>query len=382
MSRIICALFALFTACLGVLTLSTPYAAYSEAENRYLAPLPHLTAEAVVSGEFTKQVATFSADHVPFRTALLQMHATSEILLGRNETGDTFVCPDGYLVRRLELQDTACLDRSLQSASNIRSKLISGGIPAVFVCAPRAIDVLCDLLPAGYPKDSADNLQKHLNTHAPAALFPAALLGQKAALGEAVFFHTDHHWTPLGAYYVYQSLGKHLGYTPYDINDFTAKQITADFMGTSASRASYPFVRPDAIICYRYDADADLFVTDLSTGTVKKGLYREEFLTKKDKYAYFLGGNFAHLRITGTPDKPRLLLIKDSYANCMVPFLARHFNIDLVDFRYVRGDATAFFHTLLKENQFDAALLLLNAETLSTDRSLTPFSGISIDLKG
>ncbi len=365
-SRAVCALFAAFIFGLGILTVALPSPAFSETENRYLAPMLSATPRSVLSGEYTHSIADFSADHIPFRTFFLHLRSAGEVLMGKNENNHTFICHGGHLIKRLELAETDTLKESIAGAAAIRQTLAERGIPAVFVCAPRAIDVMDTALPALYPKDSADKVRSYLP---PSALFPADLLSEHAKEGETVFFHTDHHWTPLGAYYVYRELGEHLGYTPYSLSDFTAEQAAHDFFGTSASAAMFPFADPDTIVRYRYEGDDTLTVTDLSTGEATKGLYRDEFLEKKDKYAMFLGGNFAHLRITGDGEKPRLLLIKDSYANCMVPFLSRHFDIDLVDFRYVRTDKAAFLADLLT-TRFDAALLLLNVETLSTSAAL------------
>ena len=53
-----------------------------------------------------------------------------------------------------------------------------------------------------------------------------------------------------------------------------------------------------------------------------------------DKYAVLLGGNYAHASVYSDAEKPSLLIIKDSFANAVIPFLSLHFNIDLVDPRY------------------------------------------------
>ena len=45
------------------------------------------------------------------------------------------------------------------------------------------------------------------------------------------------------------------------------------------------------------------------------------------------------IRNSAVKDGGKLLLIKDSYANCMVPFLAQHFSeIHVVDLRYFNFD--------------------------------------------
>lgn len=373
LSRMTCTIFACLIFALGVLTFAMPAEEFSEEENRYLSVPPVFSVESVFSGRYTGDVASFVCDHVPFRLALLRGKCESERLLGRGENNRVLFGKDGYLIKRLELEDTDTLKESLAGAQKLAAFFEKNGIPATFICAPRAIDTLGAYLPSGYPSGT-DATKAYLTSHAEGAVFPAALLAEKAARGEQIFFRTDHHWTPLGAYYIYEMLGEKMGYSPLPLSAFDAEVATGDFLGTSASAALLPNVTPDRIVRYRYEGDDALTVTDMSTGEVKMGLYRDEFLQKKDKYASFLGGNFAHLRITGEGDRPRLLLIKDSYANCLVPFLARHYDIDLIDLRYLRDDAPDYIREISDTQGFDRALLLFNLQSLSEGVGLAPFA--------
>lgn len=374
LSRITVALFAFLIVGLGALTLVLPKKEYSEEENRYLQSAPVLSAEAVFSGQYMKELGSFASDHVPFRSLLLFGKCEGERLLLRAENNHVLFGKDGYLIKRLEWQNSDTFQESLLGALEIERLLEGNDIPTTLVCAPRAIDVLGAYLPEKYPDTEAQRIENHLTTYAPSAIFPASLLAEKAENGESVFFRTDHHWTPLGAYYIYEMLGKKMGYTPLPLSHFEVEVASESFIGTSASAAMTRNVMPDCILRYRYQGDDAFRITDMSTGEVSIGLYRDEFLAKKDKYASFLGGNFAHLRITGSGNRPRLLIIKDSYANCLVPFLARHYDIELVDLRYIRGDASAFLSSLLTSSNFECALLLFNVQSLSDGVGLAPFA--------
>ena len=73
-------------------------------------------------------------------------------------------------------------------------------------------------------------------------------------------------------------------------------------------------------------------------GTVTDSLYDMTALEKKDKYELFLGGNYAKAVLrTGVENGKHLLLIKDSFANSLVPFLCGDYEtITMVDLRYCR----------------------------------------------
>ena len=70
---------------------------------------------------------------------------------------------------------------------------------------------------------------------------------------------------------------------------------------------------------------------------------------------------------TESANERRLLLIKDSYANCFVPFLTPYYReIVMVDPRYYYGD----IEELIGEKQISDVLFLYNANTFFEDNSL------------
>ena len=89
-------------------------------------------------------------------------------------------------------------------------------------------------------------------------------------------------------------------------------------------------------------------------------------LERKDKYQIFLGGNTDILKIRDTEkEKPRMLLIKDSFANCLIPFLALHYDIDVIDLRYYKSSLKNF----MENKTFDTILIVYGIDTLSGEVS-------------
>ena len=206
-----------------------------------------------------------------------------------------------------------------------------------------------------------------MESAAPDAVTVTESLQERAENGERIWFRTDHHWTPLGAYYAYTALGEPLGYTPLPRNAFFEETVSESFLGTTHASGRIPLTRPDIITAMRYEDDGDYTCTNVLTGQTESGFYREEALSEHDQYEYFLGANTAHVRIqkNATEARPTLLLIKDSYAQCLVPFLARHFNIEMIDLRYFRGDATETIRTILSDASYSGTLILCNADTMT-----------------
>ena len=105
-------------------------------------------------------------------------------------------------------------------------------------------------------------------------------------------------------------------------------------------------------------------------------MYNEEALSGSDPYAYFLYGNQPLVVIkTGAAaggqrdsSSPRnLLLIKDSYAHELVPFLACHFDeIHMIDLRYFHSGVKAY----IAENGIDMAVISYSIRSFGTDTNV------------
>ncbi|HSK69634.1 MAG TPA: hypothetical protein VLA21_10275, partial [Candidatus Limnocylindria bacterium] len=103
-------------------------------------------------------------------------------------------------------------------------------------------------------------------------------------------------------------------------------------------------------------------------GERKDGLYDPDQLSERDKYAALLHGSTQGLVTLVNPKaQGTLLVVRDSYANAMLPALATHFaRVVAVDPRYFRGDLTA----LIKEEQAERILCLYGISTWASDRNL------------
>jgi hypothetical protein len=176
----------------------------------------------------------------------------------------------------------------------------------------------------------------------------------------------------MGAYTAYKLLSSELDYEAYDESFFRKETAASDFFGTSFSRSAMPkaMTQPDSILLYRYDLDESVIVTDRESG-MTKGLYDLSALERYDKYRVFLGGNYAHLSVElplqSEQKREKLLLVKDSFANSLIPFLALHFDIEVIDPRYATASQ---IRTLCEEKEFDKVLVLCSLDTLSTERSV------------
>ena len=313
----------------GTLALTLfPAPRYSPTENRMLAAAPIFTRTSLASGDYTAAWDRFASERFPARGVL--RHARAAIALGlfEGEVGGVVLCRDGSLSRRVAVSEPI-YRQNLAALARLTARFADAAVPLVAAIIPRRIEARAEVLPPLYAADEPDVWQM-LGDAAPHAL---ALTDCTA---DACWYRTDHHLTSEGAYFVYCRIAAALGITP--LADFSQQTVSQNFLGTSDAAAGIPFIRPDRITLYRYTGDGNYRVTRDGAPADFAGLYDMEKLQTRDQYAVFLGGNCGVLTVDlGESDaRPTLLLIRDSFADALIPFLARHFRIVAVDPRYCK----------------------------------------------
>ena len=187
---------------------------------------------------------------------------------------------------------------------------------------------------------------------------------------EGIFYRTDHHWTTLGAYYGHAALMEALGRGGEVPEPETVRArdlpVSNGFQGTLYSQSGIHWLEPDSIEFWV--EESGLTVTSWRDGTPKEaGLYDYDYLGKKDKYSAFLGGNQPLCVVKNPEGKGKLLVIRDSYADSMAPFLALRFEeVHLLDPRYYRYSAAKY----AEDNGLDAIAVVYSVPNFITDRNL------------
>lgn len=158
---------------------------------------------------------------------------------------------------------------------------------------------------------------------------------------EYIYFRTDHHWTALGAYYSYEAICKALGYEPVPLEDFE-EWDQGEFEGSIYWKSPNPRkLRLDNVMAYIPDGDIECLTTTGKSGGSPTPLLvdtRERALNTK--YLVFLGTDYALTTVTNNsiPDGPTCIVIKDSFGNPLVPFLAATYHkVYAIDYRKFTG---------------------------------------------
>ncbi len=364
----LCTVCLLLTAVIGVVTLLKPSSDFSERENRALAPFPTVSLDSLGSGELSRGLGSFFEDQFPFREYFTTVKALFELSLGRGENNGVIYGDGGYLITKPSYRDLSLFEENLGAVKLFCSDMSGRGVETAVFFAPRGIDVLGDYLPDAYPQGWESEVWRMAEGILPEALSANAEISRLASVGEYVWFRTDHHWTPLGAYAGYKKILMYFGKSPQDISFFEKETLSDEFYGSIDSRSGNILNSPDELFTLEYNQGEDLVLVNHDLGEVYDSLYFKDYLSTKDKYKMFLGGNFGHLSVysENSCEKETLLIIKDSFANCAVPFFAIEYNLEIYDLRYFDGKISEEISDISP----DKILILYGIDTAATDGSL------------
>ena len=343
--------------------LLSPRRDFSPKENRYLAACPTVTADAVLTGKWSRQFEEYVADQFPARDQWIVMQAAMQRASGSLENNGVYF--GDQLIGTFRQYDKTRLQRNL---SAIEAFAAYSEIPVYAVPVPNACEINRDLLPRSAPDDSqAEILRQAADAMTDAVLVDTTeLLKTAAGQGTQLYYATDHHMTTAGAYRVYAALVTAMGISPLPESAYTKTVVTTDFTGTLYRKSGAWWTKPDSIA--RWDApDVKASLTFLPSGKEYDSIYDESALSGNDQYTYFAYGNQPLEIIRTNADGGKLLLIKDSYAHAVLPFLCSHFSeIHMIDLRYDRESVQQY----LQNNSFDCAVILYNISNLTEDMNL------------
>lgn len=340
---------------------------FSENENRYLLEFPKLSFETVVDKSFMQDFEEWFSDRFFWRIQWIYAKNSVEKLIGKQEINGTYMLDD----RLLEVfgdYDEEKNDERLSVIDSFSKQY--DGVQFYMLMVPTALgiyeDELLDSIPVNSENEYIKNCYEALENVECVDICDELYSHRD----EYIYYRLDHHWTSLGAYYAYAGLGEALGYEAYSMEQFDVKCLSTEFRGTLYSKTLFMNMEMDSIDGYTLENEPKVEVSVITgnKNTEYDSLYFDDYLETKDKYSYFLGNNAGIVDInTDIDNKKSLLVIKDSYANCLIPFLKNHYSkITVVDLRYIKTKYTDYFDV----NDYDQVLFLYNCITFSEDTGI------------
>ena len=358
---------------------------FSPNENRYLAETPELSWDNILSGKFQDGLEDYLRDQVCFRDGWITVKTGIQKACGDTDIGGAYVGKDGYDFEKITPEDVdekqvdrnikAVEDYFMTASETIDKQKLS------FLLVPTSGLVMQEKLPKNARLfDQAkyiDQVQKAMKDYNFVDVRDTLMDHND----EYIYYKTDHHWTSAGACLAYDVWSERTG-GEAETEDGLVKNVVSDkFRGSLYSKILDADSAYDEIWTYGLQKDEAFGSKDCTVTIDEKqqldSIYDYEKLKEKDKYAYFLGGNYGQVHIQNQKAASKakgknILIIKDSFANSFVPFVTQDYeNIYMVDLRYYNGDMKAY----LQEHEITDVLVLYNISNFISDRNIHKLTG-------
>lgn len=369
-------LFCLIIASLAISFVIMPDKQFSQQENRNLEQAPEFNGERFFSGEFATDTNVYFSDQFPLRDWFVKLKSASELAMLKGENNGVLYSSEQLAVKNFNsylsaIEVTEDTDRIFEESIKTQLKRVNRlstklDVPLVTVIPPRTIDIADGSFSYDRPDgDRQFELMNELLSEDCGYIDTLSDLRARYEKGEYVYYRTDHHWTTLGAYYTYCEIMKQYGKADKIIpmDKFEIEKVE-DFSGTTAARANFPFYKKDTIEIWHLPDDDEYEIT--ADGEKLDGFYKMAHAETSDKYSLFLDGTHNITTITKSgSDRETLIVAKDSFANCLIPFLAREFDIVALDLKSNPNLSSA-----AEQYSADAVLIVFNTENLISTGNL------------
>ena len=339
---------------------------YSESENRMLAQKPEFSMANLASGKYMKDMEDYVTDQFFIRDKWINLKVLEDLALGKRESNGVYIGKKDHLMEIPTAPNQKALDNNLDAISNFSAS--HPDINTVMTLIPNAAYVYNHLIPRNAPVRDQEADIKYVQSAVGTSLnFVDLTKTMTSHKDEEIYYKTDHHWTTLGAKYAFDALSTALGIDS-PTQEYTIYPVTHSFQGTLTSKSGYDKGMDTIELYIPQNVNTDCVVNFVDEGKRTASMYESSALENKDKYEVFFGGNHSRVDIsTPMEGKKNLLLFKDSYANCFIPFLVPYYrNIIVIDPRYYYDN----IESLITDNEITDILFLYNVNTFLGDTSL------------
>ena len=234
-------------------------------------------------------------------------------------------------------------------AANIYKRKLGKKVNVYLMVIPTSIEFYCPDAAKKRTKSqraTINNIFAHLSDSVK-AVDVYTTLGRHAA--EDIYLRTDHHWSPLGAYYAAKKFAQ-VAEVPFKDTASYVRKVVKGYVGSmygyskdiSIKKAPEDFVfwEPDSTVSYtttyiNYTIDENYKVTGES-GPFKGKFFFHYKDGSGSAYCTFMGGDTKLTKVeTSTKNRRRLIIIKDSFGNALPGWLFFSFEeIHVIDYRY------------------------------------------------
>ncbi len=295
-----------------------------------------------------------------FRKLVSSLDTNINLLVGRREANGVFKGSDHQLFADINKMDEEEVSKTVAAINQLAEDY--SDVPVYMALIPDAANVWKNKLPNGAV---AINQSEQLTTIKDALDSRVTWVDAENILNNnanvQIYYHTDSKWTTLGAKYVWEEFASQSGIDLQTEPATEAYAVTGNFSGDLSAKSGYETSYREPIYAFLPEDESQMTGTVVnyeSEGIRTAAIYEKTALDSENPYDVFLNGDYDKITIRTTAESTeRLLVVKDSWANCMIPFMISHYReIIIVDPDYYVGNV----QKLLDENKITSVLFLFN----------------------
>lgn len=334
MKKIFIYIFTAFLIAGGISIFAGTDKAFSENENRYLTKLSDVISADILSGEFQQQFMSYTSDQMPERDNLVAFATAIKKASGRKDIGGVYLGREGFYFNKKLDKDINFkrYERNLKKIERVAAEYKDVKVTAMLV--PESGSIYCSKLPVNAEIYNDDAMYDK----ARGILTKCRLIDLRSRFREEsskiLYYRTDHHWTLDGAYIGYEAFaGKKCSYETEKICDDFLGTLYSKVLDKSAEKKVSEGGSLDTVIIPAIEKEVQVMADGQDIDMFDMSALRE-----KDRYKVFFGGNYGMVDIKSGSNDRKLVVIKDSFANCFVPLLTDDYGeIIMIDMRYFSG---------------------------------------------
>lgn len=328
----------LFIMIFGIFGISFFYSkesVFSKTENRMLIKKPVVTLFDISSSQTLNTLEKAYQDQFLFRDMFLELETKLKNKIGIIEKNEVYLGKDHYLLEKpTEIKQS---DIFISSLNDFYKK--HNDLNMSLLLIPSHITVNPKLLDKNVPVFDQYRHMKSIYRNITFNTIDLVPVLKQGLNDYEMYYHLDSHLTSYGAYYVYQKYAELNDLNALSMDQFDIEIVTREFGGNLVTSAHTFSWEKDSIVTFHPKKELQLEVQ--YDKDIVHTLYYDEALNN-NMYSYFLGEKKPLIQITNQANQGEILIIKDSSANAIVPFLVNHYlKVHVID--------TNFYHQSISE---------------------------------
>lgn len=281
---------------------------------------PYFSLTAFAEGRYRDEYGQYAQSTVVGKEKWVSLLERLELMMGRRELKGVYLGKDGYLfeadepdVREEELEEKLRLLGQLTDVWDARVMLI-----------PSKDNLLAKKLPESAPYYDETEVCERVAARVGAERYVDVYSALASHADEEIYFRTDEHWTALGAFYSYNAWAEAAGKPKFPYERSDARTAMEDCIGELGARITLPWGK-DSVV-YFPETERRLLSVTYDFLTDSDTMYHEQWPKEGNPYGFFMDNGHVFTRITSNRKNGRtLFVLKDSYADCFLPFLLAHY---------------------------------------------------------